>query len=691
MKKGFMWFGLFLVVCGAALALSSGRRPASPLSIQPDFGSPPLYFIPNRGQTDQEALFYTKTGGYKLWLTLEGLTLDDGAVSRLIFSGANTNVEVAASDPADYRVSYFYGRDESEWTTGLPTSRAVVYQNLYDGIDLKVYGSEKQVEYDWIVKPGGRPDRIRWAYAGVLTTSLDREGNLVAETASGRLVHRRPACYQVIDGRKVDVQAAFRKTGNDEYGFAVGPYDAGRELVIDPLVLVFSTYLGGSRYDAPSSISVDKTGAVYVEGYTESADFPPTSQAKARMDTFVSKLSADGKSLIYSAFFPTAGYPEGPHPSIIVSGTGAVYLEGTVYTHNFPVKNAFQKTYGGGLWDAFFLELAPNGKSLVFSSFLGGSGEDSAGGIALDEAGSIYVGGDTYSKNFPVKNAFQKSLAGLNDVFISKFSPDGRSLIYSTFLGSSSWDDIGSLAIDGTGSVYVCGTTAGSNFPLKNAFQNKSGGKNDVFISKLAPSGKALVYSSYLGGPSSDWATGLSVDESGAAYLTGDTYGAFPVKNAFQPKHKGNTDGFVSKVAPNGRSLVYSTYLGGSGVDYPAGIAVDGSGAAYIDGETYSVDWPLKNPFKDKISGSLDAFLSILSPNGRSLLCSTYLGGLYKDYATCLLVDLKGGIYIAGSTNSPDFPLLKPYQKTFEGICDVFIMKLSNESASLRSSAPRYR
>ncbi len=690
MKKGFLWLGLFLV-CGAALALSSGRRPASPMSIQPDFGSPPLYFIPNTGQTDPKALFFAKTGDSTLWLTRDGLTFDDGAVSRLIFGGANKNVEVAASDPADYRVSYFYGRDESEWLTDLPTSRSVTYKNLYEGIDLKIYGAERRVEYDWIVKPGGRPDRIRWAYASVLTTSLDREGNLVAETAMGRLVHRRPACYQVIDGRKVDVQAAFRKTGNDEYGFAVGPYDDGRELVIDPVVLVFSTYLGGGGWDEAFSISIDKTGAVYVEGYTASSDFPPAHQTKPRQDTFVSKLSADGKSLIYSAFFPTAGYPEGAPPSIIVSGTGAVYLAGAVFSHNFPVKNAFQKAFGGGFGDAFLLELAPNGKSLVFSTFLGGSDIDNLGYVALDEGGFIYVAGMTSSKNFPVKNALQKSLAGDGNAFISKFSPDGQSLVYSTFLGSSGFDYLGGMAIDGSGSVYVCGFTNASDFPVKNAFQNKSRGSGETFISKLAPSGQALVYSSYLGGPAYDMASGLSVDGTGAAYITGYTAGAFPLKNAFQPKRKGGLEGFVSKVAPDGQGLVYSTFLGGSGTDYTFGIAVDGNGAAHIVGCTYSYDWPLKKPFKNKISGSVDAFLSILSPNGRSLLYSTYLGGQYKDSARCILVDLKGTIFIAGSTNSPDFPLLMPYQKKFAGKQDVVVMKFSNGSTSLRSSAPRYR
>ncbi|MCJ7588471.1 MAG: SBBP repeat-containing protein [Candidatus Aminicenantes bacterium] len=233
------------------------------------------------------------------------------------------------------------------------------------------------------------------------------------------------------------------------------------------------------------------------------------------------------------------------------------------------------------------------------------------------------------------------------------------------------------MAIDGSGSVYVCGSTNGSDFPVKNAFQNKSRGRGETFISKLAPSGKALVYSSYLGGPAYDMASSLSVDGTGAVDITGRTDGAFPLKNAFQPKRKGGGEGFVSKVAPDGQGLVYSTYLGGSGTDYPFGIAVDGSGAAHIVGCTYSYDWPLKDPSQSKLNGSVNAFLSILSPNGLSLVYSTYLGGLYKDSARSLLVDLKGTIYVAGGTNSPDFPLLKPFQKTFAGKLDIFILKFN--------------
>jgi hypothetical protein len=314
-----------------------------------------------------------------------------------------------------------------------------------------------------------------------------------------------------------------------------------------------------------------------------------------------------------------------------------------------------------------------------------------AGSVGLDPSGAIYVGGRTGSKNFPIKNAFQKSLAGPDDIFISKLAPSGKSLVYSTLLGSSKLEWFSGLAVDGKGSVYVTGTTYGTDFPVKNAFQTKYGGGGDVFITKLASSGKALVYSSFLGGRAYDLAMGVAVDGSGAAYITGSTLGSFPVKNAFQKTHVGSADGFATKVASDGKSLIYSTYLGGPGADCPCGIAADGSGAACIVGYTQSSNWPVKYLYQGEFKGSSDAFLSVLAANGQSLLYSTYLGGRYEDYGSSLALDLKGGIYISGWTKCGHFPLLNPFQKTYAGNYDIFVTKFSSGSPAGRPLAPRTR
>ncbi|MBN2205928.1 MAG: SBBP repeat-containing protein [Candidatus Aminicenantes bacterium] len=295
-KKGMRF--LLPIVCAAlfAGAVGSGQAPApEPAGTVPTTPSlapadvtaaTPLYFIANEGQMGAEALYCARTPGYTLWLTGEGLVFDRVAESdqgkmirsrsSLVFLGANGDVEVAATDPSDHVVSYFFGRDEADWKTGVSTSRAVVYKNVYDGIDLKVYGTERQIEYDWVVAPGADPGRIRFRVeGGDGDAALNAGGDLAVGTASGRIVQRRPVAHQVVEGRRVEVASAFRAAGDGAFGFALGAYDPRRELTIDPLVLAASTYLGGQSTEWSVKVATDPTGSVYLTGSTSSGDFPP--------------------------------------------------------------------------------------------------------------------------------------------------------------------------------------------------------------------------------------------------------------------------------------------------------------------------------------------------------------------------------------------------------------------------------
>ena len=541
----------------------------------PDFGRIPLYFIPNRGQRDSRALFYAATSRYTLWLTEQGMAFGS---SRLEFRGTCQETKVIAADPSDYRVSYFEGNDPGHWQAGLPTSAAVLYQGLYARIDLKIYGVGREIEYDWIVKTGGDPGRIRMAYRDVRKTGIDREGNLVVETALGEIAHRKPEAYQVIDGRRVAVEAAFKKIEKDEYGFRVGRYDPARDLIIDPYMIVYSTYLGGSLFDVCTGLAIDTTGAIYVAGYSDSADFPASSSAAAasvRSDAFVSKLSPDGQNLIYTVFLGIGRMAEGSdYPGLAVDTAGAAYITGTTNSHNFPVKNAFQPKYGGGYYDAFITKIAPDGGSLVYSSFLGGNAIDACGSVAVDGKGAAYLAGNTWSRDFRVKNAFQANAAGSLDAFVTKVTPNGKSLGYSTYLGGSSYDDGVGIAVDGAGAAYVLGETESANFPVKHAYQKAMKGSGDLFVTKFAPDGKSLSYSTFWGGEKYDQAAAIAVDGGGYAYILGFTNGNIPMKNAFQPVRKGSDDVILAKFAPNGQSLVFSTYLGGSGSDWSNGLAV---------------------------------------------------------------------------------------------------------------------
>ena len=673
MKRGMVLLSILILASIRTDAMPDAKRGASLLSAAGS-GDLPLYFIANRGQAAAEVLFYAQTPGTTLWLTRHSLVCGP---ARMVFKDAKPKVAVAAIAPADYRVSYFEGKNEAAWHTDIPTSKTVLYSGLYDGIDLKVYGRGGEIEYDWIVRPGSDPSLIRFAFENARRTRLSRDGDLVVETEAGRCRHRKPSGYQIIEGTIANVGAAFREVGNGEYGFSVEGYDGRYDLVIDPLVLVYSTYLGGIDKDVPAAITVDAAGAVYIGAFTNSKDFPPGNVNRFRRDAVITKISPDGADLIYSAFFPAAINCE-KSILIAVDGQGSVYAAGCTDNPEFPVKNAYQNSYRGGSYDGFFLKLAPSGKSLVFSSYLGGRGSDYCNGLAEDGHGLITVAGNTDSGNFPAKNAFQETLRGRQDGFVTRIGPTGRSLVFSTFLGSSGWDYANDIAVDESGAAYITGRTGGYNFPLRNAFQKTlGGGHNDAYVTKLAPAGNEIIFSSYLGGSGTDIGRGIALDADGAVYVTGDTTGgSFPVRKAFQKSHNGGSDGFVTKVSPDGKSLVYSTFLGGLQNERATGIVVDGEGAVYVVGDSDSRNFPVQNPYQGRLKGKRDGFLTVLASRGQSLLYSTFLGGSLYETVMAAAVDGRGGIYLTGYTESRDFPLATAYQKKYGGgTWDGFVLK----------------
>jgi hypothetical protein len=316
---------------------------------------------------------------------------------------------------------------------------------------------------------------------------------------------------------------------------------------------------------------------------------------------------------------------------------------------------------------------------LVYSSYLGGSGSEEGHAIAVDGSGSVYVTGWTDSPDFPTLNPYQAGQAP-TDVFVTKFSPSGESLMYSTYIGGSAAERGFGIAVDGSGSAYVTGRTDSPDFPIENPYQTDQG-TSDGFVAKLSPSGDSLIYSTYLGGSSTDYAAAIAVDGSGSAYVTGGTDSPdFPIENPYQTD-QGSSDGFVAKLSPSGDSLIYSTYLGGSSNDYPAAIAVDDSGNAYVTGSTFSTDFPTQSPYQgDQVER--DAFVTKVSASGDTLVYSTYLGGSGDDYALDISVDRFGGAYVTGFTASTDFPIQNPYQ-TYQGSADAFVTKLSPSGESL--------
>jgi len=410
-----------------------------------------------------------------------------------------------------------------------------------------------------------------------------------------------------------------------QIAFALGRYDPSQPLVIDP-VLSYSTYLGGNGYDQGQAIATDEAGNAYVTGIASSVDFP--------------------------------------------------------------IVNAFQQNLTG-FTNAFVTKIAADGSSLLYSTYLGGSGVDQGLGIAVDSAGNAYVAGYTGSTDFPTVNALQPVSGGLPDAFVASLTPDGSALRYSTYLGGSGADGASGIAVDGAGNAYVTGYTRSADFPTANALQPALRGSQNAFVAKLAPDGSALVYSTYLGGSTGDSATAIAVDPDSNAYVTGTAYSSdFPAVNALQPALRGGTNGFVSKIAADGSNLLYSTYLGGSHFDYAYGIAADGDGNAYVVGGTNSADFPTANAFQPVLVGQSDAFLSKIAADGSALVYSTYLGGSGSTGggagARAVAVDGAGNAYVTGLTSSENFPLVDPIQSTYGGgDADVFVTKFNADGSAL--------
>jgi len=382
-------------------------------------------------------------------------------------------------------------------------------------------------------------------------------------------------------------------------------------------------------------------------------------------------------ALIYSTYLGGNSYDCGH--DIALDGSGCAYVTGFTYSVNFPSVNPYDGSLDGS-YDAFVSKLSPAGNSLIYSTYLGGNDRDEGRGVAIDVSGSAYVTGLTYSNDFPTQNPYQ-TYHGNIDAFITKLSPSGNSLVYSTYLGGSAEDDGLDIALGNDNCAYLTGKTYSTNFPVQNPYQTTYHGGVDAFVTKLSSAGNSLVYSTYLGGSLEDDGNGITVDGSGHAYVAGGTWSAnFPIQNPFQVD-QGSVDGFVTMFAAAGNSLIFSTYLGGTDWDECYAIALDLFRRANVTGRTSSTDFPTLHPYQtDQPFG--DAFVAQLSAAGNTLVYSTYLGGDGGEEGYGITMDAYNCAYIVGWTNSTNFPIRFPYQ-TAQGNDDVFVAKLSQGGDTL--------
>jgi len=662
----------------SALAAAGALAPANAATqaqVSQAYGQLPLSFEANHGQTDAQVNFLARGSGYSLFLTPTQAMLDmQGEPGASASGGADTvlTMQLVGSNPAAQPVglnqlpgvsNYYVGHDPSQWHTNIPSYAKVEYQNVYPGVNMVYYGNNQQhLEYDFVLAPGANPKSIQLSFQGAQGIDLDPQGDLVLHTSAGDVVEQVPVLYQNRNGVRHNVSGQYVLEGNGQVGFQVGfqvgAYDASRPLVIDPTYsLVYSTYLGGSGDDRAYAIAVDGAGNAYVTGTSNSTTFPALPLQPGIAGVFVTKFNANGSGLIYSTFLGS-----GAGSGIAVDSSGNAYVTGVTGSPAFPVLNAIQSTLSG-VEDAFVLKLNATG-GLVYSTYLGGSGVDQGTGIAIDGSGDAYVTGQTRSTNFPVTpGAFQRSFdaGGSVDGFVAKVNPSGSALVYATYLGGNNGTGPNAIAVDTFGDAYVTGKTE-STFPTTaTAFEPAFSGYGTAFMTKMNATGSGLLYSTYLGGSNNDVGTGIAVDSSGNAYVTGYTSSAdFPTKNAFQTTFGGGSaygDAFVAKLDPTQSgpaSLVYSSYLGGSGIDIGQAIAVDGSGNAYVTGYTWSDDFPTANAFQPARAAGSDAFVTEITTHSgvAALVYSTYLGGMGIDSGQGIAVDTSGNAFVTGYTSS---------------------------------------
>ncbi len=713
--------------------------------VRMSYGKLPLYFVQNNGQMDKRVKFYEKGIGHTMLFSEEGVylsltgsnglnkessasqrkTQDKSEISNsyatgehgqtaftsttrsafisLIPIGANKHPEIFADGLSMGKVNYLTGNKKTNWITNVPTYSAVVYKEIYDGIDIKFYGNNRQLEYDIIVKPGADPTQARFAYAGIEDLRVNENGDMEiivkkgAEDSSNvlntevKIIQKRPYVYQEINGKRTEIEGRFEvetskqtQGGADKFCLAVYPadndaqkdsqqsgsntlnqsgdhkseiahltycysikvasYDTSHSLIIDP-ILEYSTYIGGANMDdVGRGIAVDSSGAAYITGYTASDDFP-------------------------------------------VVGTDTPF-------------HGPAETY-----DAFVTKLgtdSPLGLGLIYSTYIGGNDDDYSYGIAVDGSGSAYITGYTESSDFPVVETetdigdwplIASTLRGTRDAFVVKLGASGDTLEYSTYIGGAgNWDTAHGIAVNGDGYAYITGYTDSANFPVLGTDTEKNGVENyDAFVTKLsAETPVELVYSTYLGGSSDDQGYAIAVDGYGSAYIAGETLSSdFPVVGTTAGIEGEASDAFAAKLNASGDTLEYSTYIGGASADFARGIAVDSDGYAYITGYTESENFPIVGTNTPYGGGSYDAFIiKIGTGTPVEFIYSTYLGGSGEDQGHAIALDGSGSAYITGYTFSSEFPVVGTTTVAPHAAesCSAFISKLEPSGGSLAYS-----
>jgi Chitobiase/beta-hexosaminidase C-terminal domain/Bacterial Ig-like domain (group 3)/Beta-propeller repeat len=643
--KVLLLASIFLPTVAAPIALaynSSARMAPDKSPVVGSYSALPLSFERNDGQVDSHVRYFSRGTGYLLSLSdndavitlrkkapeptrqnergsrqFEALPVGDARTDsiRMSLVDSSQQAKAAGDDPLPGTVNYFLGSDPSRWRSGVPTFKRVKYTGVYPGVNLVYYGNQRQLEFDFEVAPNADPSPIELSFAGARKLKLNRDGDLIISTSGGEVSFHKPVIYQTVAGVKQPVEGRFRLDSSRTVKFSLGAYDHTKSLIIDP-ILGYSTYLGDASF--AQAVAVDSAGNAYVTGSTE-ADFPTT-------------------------------------PGAFQNG-------------KFPKLNPMD-------YSVYVTKFNSTGTALLYSTYIGGSNDDQGMAIAVDSNGNAYVGGLSYSSDFPVTSgAFQSSnhSVSIANGFVAKLNSTGTQLIYSTYLGGTNEDVVRAIAVDASGNAYVSGTSESSDFPVTpGAFQSTNKIAQPpyatVFLTKLNSSGSGLMYSTYLGGSCDDEIGGISLDALGFVYLAGNTCSTdFPTTpGAFEttPPTLLMGNSFVTKMNPTGSGLAYSTYLEGGA----QAIAVDSSGDAYVTGFDLAGFPTTPGAFQPAPHGgslSENVFVAKLNPSASALIYATYLGGSKSifpgndaaDWGSGIQVNASGEAIVTGYASTIDFPV----------------------------------
>ena len=683
---------LLTLLVPAAAALADPPPPATPAPATADTTSLPLAFELNEGQAQRGVKALVRGKGYGVLITESSfvLSLTPGTkapddVLRFTAVGGNPDSQVSGLDPLPGRVSYYVGNDSTKWHSGIRTYARVRAESVYPGIDLIYYGNQRELEYDFVVAPGADASAIRLDISGAQHVRLEPNGDLAVVTKHGTVVQRKPLIYQDVDGARRTVDGRFVLNAANRVSFAVGEYDRGRELSIDPSIGML-TYFGGTGADQIKAIAVTSpSGLTIFGGLTTSPALPADGNTPAGgpSDAFVSVMNSNGTSVLLTLFLGGLGTDSLTGLALDPAAVPTfLMVTGLTNSGNFPSMNAAQPTFGGGAFDAFVtrFNLSIAGgiptATMAYSTYLGGTNVDLGAGVAVSTGTTgfaTFVTGSTLSTDFPTINALDGTHGGAYDAFLTRFDTNGT-VVFSTYLGAAASEQASGVAVQNVPALaearpFVTGTIG------------LPGGSSMAFVFALNAAGSALNYVKTFGAQTAaTTSSGIAVDTSGAAYITGETNdAALPVVAAVQPTHGGGIDAYVAKFDGTG-TTVFATYMGGSGHDRAYGIAVDtfsgGNNNIIIAGVT-SGNFPATS-VDTTFGGAVDGF-AVLLKGGASYTMgyATYLGGAGSDVAYAVCVGSAHNARVAGITNSPGLATAGVAQPGIAGGLDGFVTRIN--------------